>query len=325
MIEHLEQYLKEHIDDEIVIEKYNNDNIFPVYLKSIYSFYAMEILDIDCLLLEIIDEAPRADFITKHLNRIRSITDKQVVLFYKEITNYRKKSLMDQKIPFVVEDGQMYLPFIGLHFKSAVVKETIEVNSFTPSAQVAFLYFLYNQNLIINSTDFSKIFGWNKMRTSRALNELFDAKILTYNIGGKTGRSKEYRVINKLDYFKKGNEFFDTPIKDIVYVKRAPKDSCIAGLQALSNFSMLNPPNYLVRAIGADNFNKENLDIIDNKDIIKDEDSLELQIWKYDPRLFTSNNVVDKASLYLSLKHETDERVEQALKYMLQGEQWYMD
>ena len=42
------------------------------------------------------------------------------------------------------------------------------------------------------------------MKSSRALNELYNAKLLIYEIGGKTGRSKYYSRIYDSDYFQKG-------------------------------------------------------------------------------------------------------------------------
>ncbi|MCF8020028.1 MAG: plasmid pRiA4b ORF-3 family protein [Vallitaleaceae bacterium] len=43
--------------------------------------------------------------------------DCQIVLLYKDITRYRRKSLIENRIAFVIEDGQMYLPFLGLDLK----------------------------------------------------------------------------------------------------------------------------------------------------------------------------------------------------------------
>lgn len=144
------------------------------------------------------------------------------------------------------------------------------------------------------------------MTSSRALNELYNAKLLIYEIGGKTGRSKFYSRISDPDYFQKGKLFLDSPIKKIVYVEREPKSSFIAGLEALSELSMINPPRHKVRAINSYDFKKNNLEVINNKDIINDNKLIELQIWKYDPKFFTMNNKVDIASLYASFRATKD-------------------
>ena len=71
--------------------------------------------------------------------------------------------------------------------------------------------------------------------------------------------------------------------------------------------------------------NKEQVEVVNNKDLIKDTELVELELWDYDPGLFSNNGHVDLLSLYASLKEETDERVEQALEEVLRGEPWYTD
>lgn len=325
MLRAAELYLKENIDDKIVIRKWEDIKKIPIFLRSIYKFYTMELLGIPCILLEIIDKAPGVNSIQKHINSIEEITNQQIVLYYKEITRYRRKSLIENNIPFVIEDGQIFLPFLGLHLKNTDAYVEKKIKKFTPSAQIAYLYFLYNKETVINITEFSKVLEWNLMTASRALNELYNAKLLTYDVGGTTGRSKYYKRIVDQDYFERGSELLISPIKKVVYVKKEPKGSYIAGLEALSKLSMINPPNYKVRAINEGYLNNKDLEIVKNKDIIKDEKLVELQIWEYNPKLFTKKDIVDTMSLYASLKEENDERIEQALEEVLRGEIWYTD
>ena len=88
---------------------------------------------------------------------------------------------------------------------------------------------------------------------------------------------------------------------------------------------MINPPGYKVRAIYASALNIKDLEVIKNIDDIEDEKMLELEVWEYNPKLFTNKGVVDKVSLYSSLKNKNDERIEQALEEALRDESWYTD
>ncbi len=321
----IESYLKENIDSHIRIEKWSDVSKIPLFLRNIYQIYTMKILGTQCILLEIIGEAPGIENIQKHLNRIEKITNQQIVFYYKVISRYRRKSLIKNKISFIVADGQMFLPFLGLNLKKTTDYFEKERKIFTPSAQAAFLYFLYNKMNLVNTTEISKILGWNQMTASRALNELYKARLLNFEIGGKTGRSKVYRRITDPDYFKKGNELLRSPIKKTFFVKMQPKNSFVAGLEALAELSMINSPEFKVRAIYHKYFDSRDLEIIRNDDIVKDKKIVELQVWEYNPQLFTKIDIVDKASLYASLKEENDERIEQALDEVLQGEEWYTD
>jgi len=320
-----EPYLKENIDEHITIKHWHNKNDFPIFLRNRYNFYEMAILGRQCILMEVIDGMPNIEQIQKHMKQIKNLTDFQIVLFYKDITRYRRKSLIENGISFVIEDGQMYLPFLGLDLKKAQENVEQDVKGFTTPAQVAYLYFLYHIKNVVNTTEFAEKMGFNLMTASRALNDLYHANLITYVIGGKTGRSKEYRRIPDPDYFQKGRAYLKTPVKKIIYTKTKPLGALSAGFDALAELSMINPPGHPVMAIDRNQLNKEQMEIVKNKDLIKDSKLVELQLWDYDPKLFSDKHHVDLLSLYASLKDDTDERVLQALEEALRDEPWYTD
>ena len=325
MVMTAELYLKENIDEQITIKPWIKKNNFPVFLRDTYNFYEVTILGTRCILIEAVDEIPNIYQLQKHIKQIKNLTDRQIVLFYKDITRYRRKSLIENRIAFVIEDGQMYLPFLGLDLKKVQENIQEEAKGFTTPAQITYLYFLYHKEEVVNTTDFAKKLGFNKMTASRALNDLYHANLITYEIGGMTGRSKEYKRIKDPDYFLRGRNYLKTPVRKIIYTKTRPLDALTAGMEALSELSMINPPGHPIMAIDRNKLNNEQVEVVNNKDLIKDTKLVELELWDYDPGLFSNNGHVDLLSLYASLKDETDERVEQALEEVLRGEPWYTD
>ena len=320
-----ETYLKENIDEQLTIKPWLNKNNFPIYLRDSYNFYEMMILGIRCILLEAVNEMPNVDQIQKHIKQITKLTDRQVVLFYKSITRYRRKSLIENRIAFVIDDGQMYLPLLGLDLKKAQENVEEEVRGFTTPAQIAYLYFLYHKEEVVNTTELAKKLGFNKMTASRALNDLYHANLITYEIGGMTSRSKEYKRMPDPDYFLRGRDYLKTPVRRIIYTKTKPLSALTAGMDALAGLSMINPPGHPIMAIDRNKLNKKQIEIVKNKDLIKDAKLVELELWDYDPGLFSKNHHVDLLSLYATLKEETNERIEQALEEVLRNEPWYTD
>lgn len=318
-------YLKENIDEHLTLKPWLKKNNFPIFLKEKYNFYDMTILGTQCIFIEVMDNMPNVDQIQRHMMQIKNLTDHQIVLFYKDITRYRRKSLIENRIAFVIEGGQMYLPFLGVDLKKVQEHAEEEVRGFTTPAQIAYLYFLYHKEDTVNTTEFAEKLGFNKMTASRALNDLYHANLITYEIGGKTGRSKEYKRIPDPDYFFRGHNYLKTPIRKIIYTKTKPIGALSAGLDALAELSMINPPSHPIMSIERNKLNKEHVEIVKNKDLVKDKELVELELWDYDPRLFSDKSHVDLLSLYASLKEETDERVEQALEEVLRGETWYTD
>jgi predicted transcriptional regulator len=321
----IESYLKENVDTHATIKPWYEENKFPVFLRNHYNFYEMKILGTPCILMEIADDMPGVVTLQKHTKRVEIIANRPIVVCYKELTRYRRKSLIENRVPFVVEDGQMYLPFLALDLKKASEHVKTEVKHFSVSAQKAYLYFLYNENEVVNMTECAEKLGCTKMTASRALNELYRTNLITCEIGGKTGRSKEYKRIPDPEYFRKGHGYLKSPVKKIVFLETEPFGALTAGLEALAEVSMINPPGHPVRAVGREQFKTQEFEGIKNKDVINDTQLVELQIWAYDPTQFSHTKHVDLVSLYASLQEEKDERIEHALEEVLQAEPWYTD
>lgn len=308
-----------------MISKRSKNKDFPSFFNDYYCFYDMKILGTPCLLMEVIQETVSLDQLQKHIKQVEAITSRQIVLLYKSLSRYRRKSFIEHRIAFVIEDGQMYLPFIGLDLKKTREQTKEEVKQFSTPAQMAYLFFLYHQDTTLNQTQFAKQFHVSIMTASRALNELYQANLLTYTVSGKTNRSKEYHRIANPEYFLDGKKYLKTPVRKTIYTKTIPEGSFVAGLDALAKLSMLNPSKHNVVAIDEKKFNKEKIEIVSNLDMIRDNRLVEVQLWDYDPALHTKTGYVDVVSLYASLKKEKDERVEQALEEVLRGKPWYTD
>jgi len=323
LIHAIGRYLRENIDDNIKIRKWDVEKKLPPFLLVEYDFYETKIMGQHCMLLEILQEAPGIETLKKHLKVINKTVDAQIVFVYKSISRFRRKSLIENRIPFVVEDGQMYLPFLGLDLKNMKENQVKKVTTFSSSTQLAFLYLLYNEMIYISAVELATALNTSMMTASRILNDLYDTGLLTFEIGGKTGRSKMYKKIDAPLFYGKGSKYLRNPVMQTVYTSQKMMEAPIAGLEALSLISMMNPPKNSAVAIDKEGFKKNEHYIIKDKDRIADEKLTEVEVWRYNPKLLSNQGKVDIVSLALSLKELNDERVEQALEEKLKGESWY--
>jgi hypothetical protein len=110
-----------------------------------------------------------------------------------------------------------------------------------------------------------------------------------------------------------------TPVKSRLWVQGV-KPKVLAGISALADVTMLNPPEHTIYAMGSEEWKKCSTQF--HQLPSSDEASFELEIWHYNPLLFAKNGRVDPFSLYLSLKASKDERIETALEQLQEQIKW---
>lgn len=90
--------------------------------------------------------------VKKHIRQVKKIESIPVVLVMKQMTFYQRENLIKEKIPFIVENKQIYLPFMGVYLQERCDAEIVERQELLPSAQMLLLYFIYqNKSEIIAS------------------------------------------------------------------------------------------------------------------------------------------------------------------------------
>jgi len=91
----------------------------------------------------------------------------------------------------------------------------------------------------------------------------------------------------------------------------------LASESALAEWTNLNPPPSPVYAVGRKGWNEIHKSKPDEIPV-EEPGTCTVQIWRYDPTLFASQSCVDAFSLFLSLEHESDERVSAALGRLME-------
>lgn len=318
-------YLRENIDEHAQIDRWSGQVNLPLILTDKYSFFEVSILNKRCVLVEEVVESSSIIEMKKHMKLIMKKNDVNVVFLFKHISQFKRKNMIKERIPFVVENGQMYLPFLGLDLSQETKAKLKKVDMFSGIVQMAYLYFLYDEHLEINATELADKFGISKMHAVRTLNVLYDLGLLIYTVGGKTGRSKNYKRISNPEYYRVGRDYLKNPIQKTVFVKTIDKSYPYAGLDALARISMLNPSLRRVLAISKSEFENIKSQVVKDYDQIKNEELIEVEVWDYDPMFFSKNDIVDILSLVKSIENIKDERVEKETIKLLEGESWYTE
>ena len=76
----------------------------------------------------------------KQLSSYRQLIKEEIAFGFDTISFFQRRSMIENDIPFVSRNGQMYLPFIGVFFEKCPINEDTAKEEFSPVAQLLFLY-----------------------------------------------------------------------------------------------------------------------------------------------------------------------------------------
>jgi DNA-binding MarR family transcriptional regulator len=262
-------------------------------------------------------ELDQVNAIKKHIQKIQALEKIPVVVVLTRITARQRQNMVDAGIPFIVENKQCYLPFLGTVFTEKCDAELESAEKLIPSAQLLLFYYIYRNQRELYANEAVAALGVSAMTITRAVRQLEQTGIIhTYKNGVKKIITSEY--LGK-ELFEKSKGYLVCPINRKQYIRKELVDESllISGDQALSLHSMLNPPRFNCYATGATTKWKDHLEDV----LIDDSRQVELQLWKYDPQILTKGSTVDVLSLAMCYVDDPDERVEEAVAEMLE-EYW---
>jgi len=189
-------------------------------------------------------------------------------------------------------------------------------DKFVYSTQLLFLAYMYNHEKKVYVSDLSKSLPFSAMTLSRAVKQLEMTDLfLVYKDGVNKVIESKY---SHKELFEHIQHYLLTPVRQVGYMNQflVTDYMVLAGETALSEMSMLNPSRFRTYAVYEKDFDKTQL--ID--ELIDPEVQVKVEIWAYDPQLFTHTNIADSLSIVLSLKENKDERIEEVLEDILEKE-----
>lgn len=293
----------------------------PQYLKQRYSFYEVVIDRRRFLGIFLADAADfRPAVFEKHLRQILCNTDnfEGYCLIAEDLPGYVRRRLIERRIPFVVPGLQLFWPELGLAMQARKPKAGLpQVDVVSPATQAVLIGLLTSK--VLGPTT-AKILAeqlrYTTMTMSRALDEIESSEIAKVE---RKGRERLLFPGSVKSLWSRALPFMRNPVRETVRIEETllPWNMRVAaGETALATQSMLAPPREPVYALGRDNW-KHIADVVEQIPV-EDEATCRVQLWRYDPALFSTAGSVDPFSLYLCLKDEMDERVQSALEELME-------
>ena len=313
----MDQYIKPVLGYDIQKLAYDLPDKMPQYLLSNYSFQKYMIGTQECLFVVPIEFSFTG--YKKQYQKIKQVTGLPIVLQLKSITKYQRQVLIKEHIPFVVENSQIYLPFLAISLNEKF-QEAEEIKKFTPITQLVFLYLFYHREKV-SATELAQKVNCTVMSVSRAYKALISCELFHLENDGV----KKYIVPNSEggELLRNAESFLINPVAKNIYLQKDVQlqKTIASGIYALSKKTMLNATvqdeTYAVY---------RKIQVSATECISKTEYlsgvGLKVESWSYDPSVLSDDGVVDDISLILSLKDNYDERIQMELDVLRGKYEW---
>ena len=283
----------------------------PYYIQDRFNIEKGTMGNMECLFLYPKTDLDHIAALQKHIVRIQKTENLPVVIILTSMSRYRRSAFVEARIPFVVPEKQLYLPFIGTYMQERLDSENAELEKFQPAAQVLFFYYLYQGNKDMYISNAVKDLGYSAMTISRAAKQLVQTGFFTESKNG---------VRKVLTGSEQGKALFCSvrpalinPVRRRTSVKKAELNDAyiLAGDSAIAKQTMLNDSMFCCYAVvGKQNLQELPYAMDANTDVV-------VEVWKYDPALLSKDGMVDPLSLAMSFEDEEDERVQDAIEELL--------
>lgn len=307
------EFIKNILGVPIRTKTWSYEDALPYFITDRYQIHEVMIGNVKALFLSPKGTLDPVNTLKKHMMRIQKEESLPVVFIVPEINAYRRKSFIQNNIPFIVPDSQIYLPFMGVLLQEHYAPSKIPVEKFAPCTQVLLFYYLYEKKKCLYMSEAVSALNYSAMAISKAAKQLSDSGLFTERKEGV------FRVLEpqyeRKELFDAALPYLSSPVKKRFFAeqKEQGEDWYKAGITALAESSMLNPSAVPCYAI------VRNVKVRGTAELIDTEAQVEVEIWKYDPGMLTHTDAVDLLSLYMTLKDSNDERVEEALEEQMEA------
>ncbi len=249
--------------------------------------------------------------------RIESVVDMPVVALLESLPYYERERLINQGVYFIVSDKYAFLPSIIANVRATEKRK--QPSALTPAAQYILLFHLLSDTTKeFTIRELEAVLPYNYVAISRAFVNLEELRLCKVEKGD--GGTKIIRFDDaRRELWNRSQKYLASPVKRVLYSDTPPEGNfSVSGINALSHYSHLNPEPYGSVAIWDRLFADSS---IPYNEI---EGNYKIEIWKYPTSMpgQPDGKIVDKLSLYLSMKDDPDARVEKELEILIENMPW---
>lgn len=316
MKEYIEKCLKLPVTIEENVDVWKK---LPLKYKGNYNLFSVYLNKIEWLIAQPKEEL-RLTALRNDRNQIEKASGLNCAFYFTKLNHYSKDTMMNEGIPFIVVEKQVYLPFLGMILSDKDDRRLAPVREISFLTQKLLLCALYEKWQDMNVTKIAERLGVTKMSVTRCLDEI---EYLEIDVLDTTGKSRKVTVESDTKkIWGKISPFLRNPVitkyqlaEDIGLEKKA-------GISALCEYSLLSDNTYPTYGITKKELKETALK--EYRQIAAGEDmSCEVLELGYFID-FNGKQVQDPLSVLLSMSDTDmgDERVQRCVDEMLEEYVW---
>lgn len=316
----MKTYLEKTLHQSVLIDDNFNSKDFPVSARNNYLFYSLTIGNHSFIMIKPKDKANLPEL--RHIQKLtQKITKQKCVLYLTDVTYYSVSKMIEENIPFIIEDKQIYLPFLGLSVDPTQDKKIYAYDNISFLTQKLLLTALYQQWEKVNVTQAAGVLNVTKTSVSKCFDEIDALDIPVLKRYGRSryiiGASEKKRFWNKI------RPYLISPlIKRVYYRTDVAGDFVKSGMSALSVYSMVSDNEFPTYAVTKDKIKDISAERFEQIGKGETPGCIIQELGYYIP--FRDLNAVDPLTVLLLISDEDkeDPRISMAIDEMLEEYVW---
>lgn len=316
----MKEYLEKTLRQKVSIKANNSlcDKL-PLAFKGRYYFFDIETNGMHWIAIK-----PKGDAglvtLRKDRAKVQAAAGLNCAIFMDSTTCYIKEKMLEEGIPFVLADKQVYLPFIGFLLSSSGERDIAPVQLISYLTQKLILTAIYEKWDKVTVSEAAVRLGVTKTSVTRCFDEI---EYLSIDILDAKGKS---RAITVSEDRKKLWEKLQSVLRNPVIARYELREDLLldkkAGITALCEYSLLSDNDYPTYAITKKEISETGIKKMKRVRRGEEIGCVVLELGYFID--FENKKIEDPLSVVLSLSDEEkqDERVCISVDEMLEGYVW---
>lgn len=253
--------------------------------------------------------------VAKQLETWRTALGVPIVFVPRELGRHDVSRLIAANVPCVFPKRCLFLPGEGLSVTRAPERPVLREMFSVPAQLLVLGYILKKWNGTMTIEDGIRRSGYSLASIVHAFQEIahFGAG---ERLRGSDGRTMQICLKPAREIWETCRHRFFNPCKRTVGVETRPEGSVLAGVDALAQMSALNEEEPSCFAMPVKGFRALGVEELSPASA-----PCRLQLWHYSPTAL-GGDAIDRASLFLSLRGDSDDRVQIELDKLEEAFKW---